>query len=122
MLTSGLPTARLVYKISDSVQWAAAAKLGVFAGSSDDRRDGYIHLSTGAQVAETARRYFANQPDLVLAAFDPLNLGDKLRWEPSRGGDLFPHLYVPLPTVNAIWVRPLPLDASGIPIVPEGLI
>ena len=122
MPASGSPTAKLVYKISDGVQWAAAVKLGVLAGSSDDRRDGYIHMSTGAQVPETARRYFTNQPGLVLAAFDPLQLGETLRWEPSRGGDLFPHLYAPLPTASALWVRPLPLDASGVPIIPEGLI
>ena len=115
-------TALLVYKISDGVQWAAAVKVGAFTGSSDDRRDGYIHMSTGAQVLETARRYFTNQPDLVLAAFDPSKLGETLRWEPSRGGDLFPHLYAALPTANALWVRSLTLDASGVPIIPEGLI
>ena len=111
----------LVYKILYASQWKLAIASGHFAGSADDERDGFIHLSTGLQLAETARRYFSNQPDLVLAAFDAESLGDALRWEPSRGGALFPHLYAPLPTGKALWAVPLPLDDGGVPVMPAGI-
>ena len=117
-----LGTIVLVYKILTQSQWRDALAVGSFAGSPDDMRDGFIHLSTGPQLSETARRYFSNQPDLVLLAFEQRGLGDALRWEPSRGGALFPHLYAPLPAANALWVRPLPLDDGGVPVLPEGVI
>jgi uncharacterized protein (DUF952 family) len=111
----------MVYKICQRSEWAAAEQIGHYTGSADDIRDGYIHLSAQPQLAETARRYFAGQGDLVLIAFDATRLGAALRWDPSRGGDLFPHLYADLPTALALWVKPLALDQSGTPIIPEGL-
>jgi uncharacterized protein (DUF952 family) len=111
-----------IYKICGADAWQAAAIAGVYAGSADDRRDGYIHFSTAAQLAETARRHFAGQPDLVLVAVDPARLGPNLKWEPSCGGVLFPHLYGPLSTEAARWVKPMDLDAAGVPAVPEGVL
>ena len=85
----------------------------MFEGSAVDRRDGFIHLSTRAQVEETARRHFAAQDGLVLVELDADRLGPALRWEPSRGGDLFPHLYASLVPSTATSVVPLPLGAAG---------
>ena len=107
----------IIFKICRAAEWAQAVADGVFRGSAVDLRDGYIHFSTVAQVAETAARHFAGQSDLVLVAVDAAALGDKLKWEPSRGGALFPHLYGELPVTAALWVRPLPFDASGIACV-----
>lgn len=101
----------LIYKICPRALWRAAEAAGVFEGSEVDRRDGFIHFSTEAQVAETARRHFAGQEDLLLIAVDADVLGDRLRWEPSRGGDLFPHLYGSLPLTAVRRVQPLPSDA-----------
>jgi len=97
----------LIYKICSRAMWAEAAAAGVFEGSEVDRRDGFIHFSTEAQVAETARRHFAGQQDLVLVAVEATELGAELRWEPSRGGALFPHLYGPLPLAAVRSVEPL---------------
>ena len=104
-----------VYKILARAEWEAAAAAGAFAGSAVDLADGFIHLSTAAQAGETARRHFAGRDDLVIAAFDSGALGEHLKWESSRGGDLFPHLYAPLPTAAALEVRPLPLRPDGAP-------
>jgi uncharacterized protein (DUF952 family) len=82
-----------IYKIGSASLWRAAEKAGVFHGSEDDRRDGFIHFSTADQVEETAAKHFAGQADLLLIAVDSAKLGDALKWEPSRGGALFPHLY-----------------------------
>jgi len=106
-----------VYKILPRADWEAAAARGRFEGSADDARDGFVHLSAAGQAAETARRYFSGQADLVIAAFEAEALGPALKWEPSRGGALFPHLYAPLPTAAAVEVRPLPLGADGAPEV-----
>jgi uncharacterized protein (DUF952 family) len=111
-----------IYKICTATGWAAAVGKNVYAGSADDRRDGFIHFSTGSQLAETARRYFKGQADLVLIAFEAVHLGDELRWEKSRGGDYFPHLYADLPAGKALWVKPMSLDDAGIPILPEGVL
>ena len=108
--TTSMP---VVYKICTIADWAEASRLGFFAGSADDLRDGFIHLSSGPQVAETARRYFTGQPGLVLVAFDASSLGTALRWEPSRRGALFPHLYGELDVKTALRVDPLPLDETG---------
>ena len=110
-----------VYKLCDSAAWATAVDCGLFVGSTDDLRDGFIHLSTGPQVAETARRYFSNTTDLRLVAFDAASLGNELRWEPSRDGALFPHLYAALPTPKAMWIKAIALSADGSPIIPEGI-
>jgi uncharacterized protein (DUF952 family) len=101
-----------IYKICGACEWDEAMHAGAFRGSRADLRDGYIHFSTGAQVAETATRHFAGQSDLVLVAVDAAALGDKLKWEPARGGALFPHLHADLPVTASLWVRPLPVDAN----------
>lgn len=102
-----------VYKILSVDEWSAAAAAGAFEGSAVDRQDGYIHLSAEDQWRETARRWFAGRDDLVLAAFDDGDLGAGLKWEPSRGGALFPHLYGPLPIGLARQVLKLRVDPQG---------
>jgi uncharacterized protein (DUF952 family) len=97
-----------VYKIVSEQDWAEAMARGRFDGSADDIRDGFIHLSAEDQWAETARKWFAGRDGLVLVAFEAEDLGPALKWEPSRGGALFPHLYGPLPTAAAVGRRPLP--------------
>jgi uncharacterized protein (DUF952 family) len=104
-----------IYKILTRAEWAAAQAAGRFDGSAVDLRDGYIHFSTAAQAQETARRHFAGQPGLVVLELEADDLGPDLRWEPSRGGDLFPHLYVALPVERVLAVRDAPLDAEGAP-------
>jgi uncharacterized protein (DUF952 family) len=86
----------LVFKVLRPAEWAAFEAAGTFAGSPDDRRDGFIHLSTAAQLAGTIDRHFAGETEVVILAFEPADLGDSLKWEPSRGGELFPHHYGPL--------------------------
>ena len=112
----------LIYKIADNVSWVAAITAGAFAGSADDTRDDFIHLSTAVQARETAARHFAGRSGLVLAAVDADRLGAALKWEPSRGGALFPHVYGPLPMAAVIWSRPLPLDGDGRHVFPEEMI
>lgn len=102
-----------IYKIVPEMMWRAAEQAGVFTGSEVDSRDGFIHFSTAAQAAETAAKHFAGQRDLLLVGVDSERLGDALKWEPSRGGALFPHLYGPLRTDLATLVVPLPLDLDG---------
>ncbi len=108
-----------VYKILTRAAWAEAEASGAFQGSPLDVKDGYIHLSTAAQAEETARLHFKGEGDLILAAFEAEAFGDKLKWEPSRGGQMFPHLYAPLPTASAVAIHGLPLDAEGVPIAPD---
>jgi uncharacterized protein (DUF952 family) len=103
----------IVYKIVATEEWAKAQAAGVFAGAAIDRTDGFIHFSTAEQAPETAAKWFAGRGDLTLAAVDAEALGDDLRWEPSRGGALFPHLYGPLPMSAVVWSRPLPLGPDG---------
>jgi uncharacterized protein (DUF952 family) len=102
-----------VYKICPAMEWREAERIGSYRGSEADRRDGFIHLSTAEQVAETAARHFPRQSDLVLIAVDVAALGDRLKWEPSRGDALFPHLYGELPLEAVRRFDPLPLDADG---------
>ena len=97
-----------IYKILRADEWAALEAAGETAGAPIDVADGYVHFSTAAQAAETAAKYFADVDGLVLAALDADDLGDALKWEPSRGGDLFPHLYGPLRRADVIWHGPLP--------------
>lgn len=111
----------MIYKIVDRKTWDAACRKGEFAGSADDNRDGFIHLSAAHQVRGTAERHFKGVGDLVLVAFDETALGAALKWEPSRGGDLFPHLYGSLPTGLALSVSPLPLGEGWLPQVPAEL-
>lgn len=104
---------RAIYKIVNRAQWREAQAAGTFLGAPVDLRDGYIHFSTAAQVRETAARHFAGQDDLLLLRVPADRLGDALRWEVSRGGDLFPHLYGPLPLDAVEAVTPLPLGPDG---------
>jgi uncharacterized protein (DUF952 family) len=103
----------VVFKIVASEEWAAAEAAGVFTGVAIDRADGFIHFSTAEQAPETAAKWFAGRGDLTLAAIDAEALGKDLRWEPSRGGALFPHLYALLPMSAVLWSRPLPLGSDG---------
>jgi uncharacterized protein (DUF952 family) len=96
-----------IYKILRAAEWQDAERDGVFRGSPDDRRDGFIHCSTAEQTPGTYEKYFAGQPGLVLAAIDAKALGAALKWEPSRGGALFPHLYGDLSLSAVLWSRPL---------------
>ncbi len=107
-----------IYKICTAGEWRAAEQAGSFAGSAVDLRDGYIHFSTAAQAAETAQKHFSGQRDLVLVAVDAAALGANLKWEPSRGGALFPHLYGALAVKAVGSVAPLPLDAEGRHVFP----
>jgi len=100
-----------VYKIVPEALWRAGAWTGVFTGSPIDLHDGYIHLSTAGQVMATAARHFAGVDGLLLVAVTPGALD--VRWEPSRDGDLFPHLYGPLPMSAVCWITPLPIGPDG---------
>ena len=111
----------LIYKICPSAALQEARGRGRFEGSADDARHGFIHLSAGRQVAGTLAKYFAGQPDLVLLAVDPERLGERLRWEPSQGAELFPHLYGPLYLDYIISVEPLPLQEDGSHRLPAGI-
>ncbi len=111
----------VIYKIVPEPLWQDARAEGVFHGASIDLADGYIHFSTAEQAKETAARHFAGQAGLLLVAVDAQVLGDALKYEPSRGGDLFPHLYGPLSTSSALWVEPLPLAKDGTHQFPEML-
>jgi uncharacterized protein (DUF952 family) len=102
--------AMTIYKIISAVAWKDAQNAGVFTGAAIDITDGYIHLSTAAQAEETAKRHFHGQSGLVLVAFDEARFSDSLRWEPSRGGDLFPHVYGPIDPAQALWEKALPWD------------
>ena len=110
----------LVYKICPAPLWRAAEAAGRFEGSEVDRADGFIHFSTATQMRETAARHFAGQDGLLLVAVDGDALGNALCYEPSRGGDLFPHLYGPLPVAAVRSVRPLPLGPEGRHLFPDG--
>lgn len=109
----------LIYKICDRGLWREAERAGAFMGAPVDIEDGFIHFSTAAQAAETAAKHFAGKADLLLVAVEAEALGDDLRYEPSRGGALFPHLYAPLPLSAVLWVRPLPLGADGWHVFPD---
>ncbi|KQQ32258.1 dihydroorotate dehydrogenase [Methylobacterium sp. Leaf125] len=111
----------LIYKISPRALWRRAEDIGRFEGAPIDRSDGYIHFSTAAQVAETAARHFAGAEDLVLVAVEADDLGPALRYEPSRGGDLFPHLYADLDLKAVRSVSDLPLGADGRHVFPGDL-
>lgn len=113
-----MTAAPLIYKIAPAALWASAAQAGVFTGAPVDVADGYIHFSTAAQARETAAKHFAGQSDLKLVAIEAAALGAALKWEPSRGGALFPHLYAPLPLTAVRWVRDLPLGADGAHVFP----
>ena len=109
---------RTIYKIVSAKEWLEAEAENRFRGSALDLKDGYIHFSTLEQVTETAARHFAGQDDLLLVAVDATRLGEALKWEPSRGGALFPHLYEALALEMVKWKAPLPLDEKRRHIFP----
>jgi uncharacterized protein (DUF952 family) len=108
-----------IYKICEREALRAAQTAGAFRGSDVDQRDGFIHFSTAAQVAGTAAKHFAGQSGLMLVAVDGEALGPALKWERSRGNDLFPHLYAALPLAAVRWARPLPDEIDGWRDFPE---
>ncbi len=108
-----------IYKIAPAPLWRTAEAAGVFIGAPVDLADGFIHFSTAGQARETAARHFAGEADLLMICIDSAALGLDLKWEPSRGGALFPHLYGPLPLTAVRWTRPLPLGPDGAHVFPE---
>ncbi|PKQ05892.1 MAG: DUF952 domain-containing protein [Alphaproteobacteria bacterium HGW-Alphaproteobacteria-12] len=114
-----MPTgAAIIYKIVSAHEWAAAEAEGRFIGSPVDIDDGFIHFSTADQAVETASRHFTGRKGLLLVAVDARALGEALKWEPSRGGALFPHLYDVLPLHAVRHVDPLPLSGDGTHLFP----
>jgi uncharacterized protein (DUF952 family) len=108
-----------IYKICERAAWRLAEQSGVYGGSDVDGRDGFIHFSAAAQLAGTMAKHFAGQRELLLVAVDADALGSALKWEPSRGGELFPHLYAALPLSAVRWTKPLPDEVAGRRAVPE---
>ena len=109
----------LVFKICRMDEWRRAEREKVFRGSAVDLRDGFIHFSTAEQLAETAAKHFAGRADLLLIAVDAEALGENLRFEPSRGGALFPHLYAELSLSAVRFAEPMPLGDNGIHLLPS---
>lgn len=108
-----------VYKIVPQELWQRAKETGRFDGAAIDLKDGFIHFSTAEQAIETARLHFAGQADLVIVAVNGDALGEALKFEPSRGGALFPHLFASLPLSAVLWEAALPLGPDGLHIFPE---
>ena len=112
---------KIIYKIATAEQWRTAGAKGRFDGAPVDIEDGFIHFSDAASVRETAAKHFGGQEGLVLVAVDAARLGDALKWEVSRGGALFPHLYAFLPLAAVLWTKPLPLGEDGQHLFPTNL-
>lgn len=110
----------VAYKLVDAAEWRAARAAGAYEGSAVDRADGYIHMSTAVQLVETGRRHYAGREGLLLLEVALDGLGAALRWEPSRVGELFPHLYAPLPLEAARGERELAVDSEGRPRFADG--
>jgi uncharacterized protein (DUF952 family) len=111
----------VIYKICEAAAWRQAEAAGRFEGAPVDHADGFIHFSDARTVAETAAKHFAGQADLVLVAVEAERLGPALKWEISRGRQLFPHLYANLPLAAVLWVKELPLGEDGRHVFPEPL-
>lgn len=109
----------MIYHLAKTEIWAAAQEDGVYRGSEADRADGFLHFSTADQIAESAARHRAGEPDLILLAVDEADLGDALVWEKSRGGKLFPHLYGDLAVAAVARADPLPLGPDGLHVFPD---
>lgn len=117
----GVSDQKYIFKVASSAEWEAARAAGTWAGAAVDLADGFIHFSSASQVRETVTRHFAGQRDLLLIRFKAADFGESLKWEPSRGGDLFPHLYAPLDPALAEGVWALPLGEDGTHLFPEEL-
>ena len=111
-----------IFKICPAAEWHEAKTSGRYLGSADDLRDGFIHFSTAAQLAGTLAKHFPGQADLLLIAVSAAKLGEALKWEPARQGELFPHLYGSFDTDLAENVTALSLDDRDLHILPEGLM
>jgi len=112
-------TAVTVYHLARAAAWNAALTEGVYRGTPEDRADGFLHFSTAEQVAVSAAKHRGGERDIVLVAVRSADLGAALKWERSRGGALFPHLYGSLGVDKVAWTAPLPLDADGAHVFPE---
>ena len=110
----------LIYKIFRATEWAELTNSGATRGAPVDIADGFVHFSTAAQLHVTLRRHFADDRELVLLAVDADSVGDDLRWQPSRGGDLFPHLYRNRTLDDVLWESQIQDGTTG-PICPKGL-
>ncbi|WP_083901059.1 DUF952 domain-containing protein, partial [Azospirillum sp. B4] len=108
----------LIFHMCRADEWLAALAVGAYAGSSQDLADGFIHFSTAAQIVESAAKHRAGQTGLLILTVDPGPLGDALKYEPSRGGQLFPHLHGPLPVPAVLRADPLPLGDDGRHVFP----
>ena len=114
----------LIYTLVRAAEWRAAEAAGAYHGSADDARDGFLHVSTAAQVRQSAAKHRAGVPDLLLVTVDSAALGEALRWEPAAGGrrpGLFPHLYGALPLAAVRAVTPLPLGPDGLHVFPASI-
>lgn len=111
-------TAQIIYHMCRAQEWQAAEAAGAYEGSSQDAADGFIHFSDATQLPGSAAKHRAGQTGLVLLSVNAVALGAALKWEASRGGALFPHLYGALPVGAVLRVDPLELDGDGIPIIP----
>ncbi|MEM7203213.1 MAG: DUF952 domain-containing protein [Planctomycetota bacterium] len=112
-------TETFIYHLARQAEWDAASKVGVYRGSADDTADGFLHFSTAAQIVESAARHRAGERGLLLLRARTAELGEALRWEPSRGGALFPHLYGALPVAAVVSVDPLPVGEDGRHVFPD---
>lgn len=108
----------LIFKVVSAKEWSVATEQGEFLGAAIDLTDGYIHFSTADQLRETVEKHFAGQSDLLLVSVDADSLGDELKWEPSRGDALFPHLYAPLSIESVVMSTEMPLGKDGQHIIP----
>ena len=108
-----------IYKICERAAWRLAEQTGTYRGSEADARDGFIHFSTAAQLVGTMAKHFAGRRELLLVAVDADALGLGLKWEPSRGGEPFPHLYAALPLTAVRWTKPVPDEVAGRRALPE---
>jgi len=111
----------IIYKVVRTAEWDSAREAGVFNGSADDKRDGFIHLSRAAQLRTTLERHFAGEDGLLLVSLDMGRFGPELNWEPSRGGEYFPHLYGPLKLTLVHCVVPIHHDSDGRAILPSDI-
>ena len=108
----------LIFKVVSAQEWSVAKEQGEFLGAAIDLTDGYIHFSTAEQLRETVEKHFAGQTDLLLVGVEVDRLGDELKWEPSRGGALFPHLYAPLSIDSVVMTQDMPVGEDGKHIIP----
>jgi uncharacterized protein (DUF952 family) len=117
---AGKSESMMIFKILRADEWARLRSSGETEGAPIDVADGYVHFSTAAQAPETAAKHFAGEDGLMLLALDTDRLGDALKWERSRGDQLFPHLYAKLRLADVVWAQPLPL-VGGVHVFPAGL-